>query len=736
MPLSYAQRRLWFLDRLQGASTEYNIPGALRLSGELDRQALEKSINTIIERHESLRTRFAEVDGQPAQVIEAELRIGLPLEDLSGLPEVEQQARMLAVFAREGATSFDLARGPLLSVTLLKLGERDHILLRTMHHIVSDGWSEEVFNRELILLYEAFREGRENPLSPLTAQYADFALWQRTWQEEEWLGEELAYWKEQLAGIPELLELPTDGPRPMIPTFRAEVCQLRLSAEQAAGLKRLSHRHEATLYMTMLAAFGVLLTRYSGQDDIVVGSPIANRQEAELEELIGFFVNSLVVRMRTRPELRFAELLKEVRRTVLEMYEHQDLPFERLVEEFSPRRSLNTAPVFQVAFALHNVRWVSTRVKGLEVERMEFVEKVELRARYDLEAHVWENKGEIGIYWIYSRDLFARWKMEQMVRHYLRVLEEVAIDPERRIRDIDLFTVEERRQILEEKNRTAREIPKATLPELIEEQVRRTPEAIALEYKDRRLTYQELNERANRLAHLLISQRIGPEDVVALAAPRSPEMIVSLLGILKAGAAYLPIDADYPAERVAFMLADAEPVCLLTTTEAADSLPDNSRRLILDHPETVRALAQCATRNPTDQDRRNALRPENSAYVIYTSGSSGRPKGVVVSYSGIAAIFKSQEERLAVNARSRILQFSSLSFDASAWEVLMALGRGGSLVLLEEEDRSGRALQEAINENQVTHATLLPSVLATLETSAGLHLETLVVGGEASAAPW
>jgi pristinamycin I synthase-3/4 len=425
VPLSYAQQRLWFLDQLEGTSTEYNVPQALRLRGRLDAGALERTIQTIVERHESLRTHFAEVDGEAMQVIEPVQRMEVPVEDLSGMEEKAQRERISAAMRREGEEPFDLGRGPVVRMKLLKLGEEEHVLLRTMHHIVSDGWSQGVFNREFMILYEAFREGRESPLKPLTVQYADYALWQREWLDEEALGGGLEYWKRQLAGIPERLELPTDRTRPMVQTFGAEACQVRLSAEQSAGLKRLSQGNQATLYMTLLAGFGVLMSRYSGQEDIVVGSPIANRQEAQLEEMIGFFVNTLVLRMRVKGGMSFRELVGEVRRTALEAYQHQDVPFERLVEELSPQRSLNSSPIFQVVFALQNAPMVAPQLKGLEAEP---VGGGELRVRYDLEVHVREGGGGITFSWLYNRDLFDRWRMEQMARHYVRVLEAMIND--------------------------------------------------------------------------------------------------------------------------------------------------------------------------------------------------------------------------------------------------------------------------------------------------------------------
>src|SRR5262245_30755774 len=423
LPLSYAQQRLWFLDRLGESSAEYNIPSALRLRGELDLQAFERAINTIISRHESLRTHFAEIDGQPFQIILPELLIDLPVDDLSGLDQEQQQARVLAEQRRQAAQPFDLVRGPLVRFQLLKLSAQEHILLRTFHHIVSDGWSEAVFQRELTILYQSFRKGDPNPLPPLAVQYPDFALWQR--QQEQALSDDLAYWQKQLAAIPQRLELPSDRARPPRQSFAAELYQLQLSPEMLSRLQQLSRSRQSTLYMTLLAAFGVLLGRYSNQDDIVLGSPIANRQEALLEELIGFFVNTLVLRLRLQPELSFAELLGEVRQTALEAYQHQNLPFERLVEELAPQRSLNTTPLFQVLFALQNAPQVEQQMEGLAVEPLP---GDALRVRCDLELHAWEHEGGLTLSWLYNRDLFDRWRIEQMAGHYLRLLEAVLAD--------------------------------------------------------------------------------------------------------------------------------------------------------------------------------------------------------------------------------------------------------------------------------------------------------------------
>ena len=456
LPLSHAQQRLWFIDRLEGTSAEYNMTFALRLKGELDRTALERALNVIVERHESLRTRFVEVEGEAFQVIEPDCRIELGLEDMSGGEESAQQERVQEALRSEARMPFDLMRGPVLRVKLLRLGAEDHVLLRTMHHIVSDGWSEGVFNHELMVLYEAFGEGRENPLRPLRVQYADFALWQRKWLEGGALDRGLSYWKEQLAGIPARLELPADRPRPALQTFGGEACSMTLSAVQVAALKRLSQDHQSTLYMTLLAVFGMLLSRYSGQDDIVVGSPIANRQEEQLEALIGFFVNSLVMRVRPRSEMSFGELLSQVRQTALAAYEHQDVPFERLVEELSPERSLNTTPLFQVMFALQNAPMDKQQLKQLEVNP---VRGGELRVRFDLEVHAFERGGEIALHWWYNRDLFDRWRMEQMARHYVRMLDAVVREPGCAVGRVEMLSATERHQLLYDWNDTGTAVP-------------------------------------------------------------------------------------------------------------------------------------------------------------------------------------------------------------------------------------------------------------------------------------
>ncbi|HSJ75160.1 MAG TPA: condensation domain-containing protein, partial [Gemmatimonadales bacterium] len=516
-----------------------------------------------------------------------------------------------------------------------------------------DGWSEEVFSRELTLLYQALREGKPNPLPPLTVQYADFALWQREWLEAE-VSSGLAYWRQQLAGLPERLELPTDRPRPPLQTFAAAVWQTRLTAAQVAALKQLSRSHQTTLYMTLLALFTLLLQRYSGQEDIVVGSPIANRQEAQVESLIGFFVNTLCLRVSVQPELSFAELLAQVRRTALAAYEHQDVPFERLVEELSPPRSLNTTPLFQVSFVLQNAPRVTEPVPGLELESLS---GAELRVRYDLELHAWEEQDQIGLGWLYNRDLFDGWRMEQMARHYLRLLEVVAVAPEQRLGSIDLLDAEERHLLLTQYNDTARELPAATLPQLFEVQVRSTPHAVALVCDSQHLSYAQLNRRANQIARYLRRAGVKVGELVGICLDHSFEELAALLGVLKAGAAYLPLAPDQPPPRLSFMLADAGVKLVLTQQSfAAARLAGATRLLCLDSEWSLIA-------KESDSNLNLELPVESIAYVIYTSGSTGEPKGVAVPHRALVNYSCWAKDTYLRGEQLAFPLYSSLAFD-------------------------------------------------------------------------
>ena len=580
-PTSYGQRQLWFIDRLEGGSAEYNISRAFRLKGKLDREALQMAFNTIVERHESLRTRFAEVDGEPVQVIDAAVQTEVLFEDLSNLDQPELQERIKNAIRQEAGQLLVLQHGPLVKMRLLQLGPEDHILLRTMHHIVSDGWSQAIFGRELKTLYDAYQEGRGNPLAPLAVQYRDFAVWQRSLFENGQVDTGRQYWRKQLAGISDL-ELPTDRMRPPVLTFESEICSARLDSELVTDLKRLSKTHKATLYMTLLAAFGGLLSRYSGQDDIVVGSPIANRQDIQLEGLIGFFVNSLAMRMRVTEGITFRELLAQVRETVFDAYEHQDVPFEQIVKELSPRRNLNQTPVYQVMFGLQNVPPIATELNGVEVEP---IEDTEVPVHFDLTVDATERDGEIWIAWSGRRDLFDRWSIERMARHYVRLLQSVVANVDQAIEQIDILTPEERLQALYEWNATQSEFPavrswrEKLVHELFEEQVEKTPDAVAVVFEDAALSYGELNRRANQLAHHLRELGVGPDVPVGIYVARGLEMMVGLLSVMKAGGAYVPLDPAYPVERLRYMLEDSGTVVLLTQGDLAGSFNGIGQRL-------------------------------------------------------------------------------------------------------------------------------------------------------------
>jgi amino acid adenylation domain-containing protein/non-ribosomal peptide synthase protein (TIGR01720 family) len=733
LPLSYAQSRLWFIDQFEGTSAEYNMPQALRLSGELDRQALERTINTIVERHESLRTHFAVVDGDAVQIIVPVLRIAVPVEDLSMLDETLQQEAIATAVRQEYEQPFDLAHGPVLRIKLLKLAEQDHLLVVTFHHIVSDGWSMGVFTREFVILYEGFREGRENPLPPLPVQYADFALWQRSWLDDESLSRGIAYWKAQLADLPEHLALPTDRPRAAVQTFAAEVCGVSMLPEQVAALKQLGQAHGTTLYMTLLAAFAVLLQRYSGQDDIVVGSPIANRQDTQLEALIGFFVNSLVMRVRVNPEGSFRQLLAAVRGTTLDAYMHQDIPFERLVEALSPERRLSVTPIFQVMFALQNTPIGPQQVKGLEIAP---VVGDELQVRFDLEVHALEREGRIDFYWLYNRDLFDRWRMEQMARHYITLLHAAMAAPEAPLYRLDILSPEERHRLVRSVNATEREVPEATLPALFEAQVAHTPDAVALIFGKQSLSYGELNTQANCLAQHLCGRGMRLGSLAAMRLERGPELIIAVLAVLKAGGAYVPLDLAYPRQRIETMLVDSGAKWLFTTSDRQQELgPSDVEVVLLD--EVLPALAADANA------RVDNLTPFNGsahlAYVMYTSGSTGIPKGVAVSHQAIIRLVRNADY-VALGPEDRIAQVANTSFDAATFEIWGALLNGSAIVILPRETTlSPTAFETALTEQRIDSlflTTALFNRIAGEAPCAFSGLRDLLFGGEAVDPHW
>ncbi|MGH9334343.1 MAG: condensation domain-containing protein, partial [Vicinamibacteria bacterium] len=694
--LSFAQTRMWFLSRLEPSSPAYNIHGAIRLRGTLDHRAFEESLREMVQRHQSLRTTFGHRDGRPFQRISEEETFELPRIDLKSSSDPEADARRAA--REEASTPFDLERGPLVRTKLLELAPDDHVLLLTMHHIVSDGWSIGVFFREWGLTYGAFSSGGPSPLAELPVQYADFARWQREWLEGELLERQLSYWKGELQGVTSL-DLPTDRPRPTTRTYRGGRRTMTLPAALSGSVRELSHREGATLFMTLLALYQILLFRYTGQEDIAVGTPIAGRNRSEIEGLIGFFVNTLVLRSDLSGRPSFRDLLSRVRERALGAYAHQDLPFEKLVEELSPERSLGQNPLFQTIFAFQNAPIEGLVLKGLALSVLETETG---STRLDLEMHVWDRLDGLKLTVSYDRDLFEEATIDRLLGHYRALLESAVSNPKARIVDLELLTDSERRHLLALGQGIESEYPRdQNVAEVFEARAAERPEAIAVVCEDREIRYSELNRRANRLAHYLRSMGVQRDEVVAIAAARSERLIVGLLGILKAGGAYLPLDPDYPAERLSFMLEDSGAKILLTERETEALLPgSNVPSISLDSEK----LSGFPAENP-----HSAASASHLAYVTYTSGSTGIPKGVEVPHRGILRLLFGVDY-VSFGPSTTILHLSAISFDASTFEIWGALLHGGRVVVHAEKLASFSDLQTVIERERVTTMWLTASL--------------------------
>jgi amino acid adenylation domain-containing protein len=739
-PLSFAQQRLWFLNLLRPESAFYNMPSALRLTGALDADALERSLREIVRRHESLRTTFDTVGGEPRQVIARATPLRLSTVDLSALPPHEQGSETRRLVEEESRRPFDLARDPLLRARLLTLKDDEHVLLLVMHHIVSDGWSIGVLLNELSALYTAFTNGRESPLAELPIQYADYAVWQREYLSGEVLSEQLAYWRNHLGGELPVLELPADRPRPPVPSYHGAEELVSVEPGIAERLRALGRENGATLFMTLLAAFDVLLYRYTGQEDIVVGTPVAGRSRAEVEGLIGFFINTLALRTKLSGRISFRELLGRVREVCLGAFAHQELPFEKVVEELQPERSTSLMPLFQVAFVLQNAADFELELPGLEVEPLDTETET---SKFDLRLSAQETPEYLTLSLRYSTDMFDAPRMRRMLEHYCNLLAAIAADPGGRISRLPLLTDGERRHLLTRRVAQPRDFPPPLcLHRLFEAQVERTPEAVALVSGGENLSYRALNERANRLARHLRRGGVGAESLVGICLPRGAELVATLLGVLKAGGAYVPLDPDYPRDRLAFMVGDARVKALITTLEHAEKFTDPAVRVV-----RLDADAETVARE-SGENLEGEVSPLSLAYVIYTSGSTGRPKGVMVTHANVARLFGATEHWFGFGAHDVWTLFHSYAFDFSVWELWGALLYGGRLVVVPYfVSRSPVEFLKLIREERVTVLNQTPSAFRQLmradeaaPEAAPLSLRLVVFGGEAlelqSLRPW
>ncbi len=723
LPLSFAQQRLWFLAQMEGGSEAYHIPVGLRLKGELDAPALLRALDRIVARHEALRTCFEVQEGQAVQRV-ASADVGLTLEwvDLSTEAASEHQLGLLA--EAEARVPFDLEQGPLIRGRLVKLGEQEHVLLITMHHIVSDGWSQGVLARELGMLYEAYRSGGEDPLPALPIQYADYAVWQRRWLEGGGLQRQGTYWEQALAGAPTLLSLPTDRARPAQQDYAGGSVEVIFDETLSAGLRKLSQRHGTTLFMTVLAGWSALLSRLSGQGEVVVGSPVANRTRSEVEGLIGFFVNTLALRVEVSGAT-VSELLGRVKAKVLEAQAHQDLPFEQVVERVRPVRSLSHSPVFQAALS-----WLNTEAVGLSLEleglTIEGVDAGQAAAKFDLTLELRETSEGLAGSLDYATALFDRETIERYLGYLQRLLAAMVENDSQQVSRIGLLDKDERAQLLESWNETKAAYPDAsTIHGLFEAQVRRTPEAIAVEHEGRQVSYAELNARANRVAHALIGLGVGPDARVGLCAERSVELVVGLLGILKAGGGYVPLDPSYPQDRLAYMLEDSAPVAVLAQSNTREQLGALSVPVL----DLASPLEGEAEHDPQVE----ALKPHHLAYVIYTSGSTGQPKGVEATIAGLANRLQWFLRDVLTEAPVTALK-TSIGFVDAVTETLGTLLAGGSLVVFDNaavKDLS--VFARRLRQTGVSHLVVVPSLLKYLLQSGEPRLDglrTLVCSGE------
>ncbi|HKI72397.1 MAG TPA: amino acid adenylation domain-containing protein, partial [Verrucomicrobiae bacterium] len=723
-PVSSAQQRLWFLEQFQPGSPLYNSPIAVRMDGPLDATVLEQAINRIIRRHETLRTSFDLQNGRPVQLVAPSLTLQLPVSDLSSLPPASGEAEARRLAADEARRPFDLQRLPLLRVKLLRLSATRHVFVLTVHHIIFDGWSLGVFLRELATIYESLHAGKTAELPEPPIQYADFAVWQQ--EQSEFLDKELAFWKKQLSGRLPTLELPTDRPRPVLQTYSGAVESLALPADLRDALQALSRREGVTLFMTLLAAFQTLLHRYTAQEDVLVGSPVAGRNLTETEGLIGLFIHTLLLRGDLSGNPTFHEFLRRVREMAVDAYANEEVPFDRIVEALHPERSLSHSPLFQVMFALERAPLESVNWPGLKLTQLELDSGT---AKFDLTLYLVEYSTGLTARMEYNTDLFGAATIQRMLTHFKALLEGILAGPDKRLSELPLLTETERHRLLVECNRTQTDYPQEkTISALYEAQAARTPDAVAVVFGEQHLTYRELNQAANQLAHHLRKLGVQPDTLVGVCLDRSLDLVVGLLGILKAGGAYLPLDPSYPQERLAFMLEDSQAPVVVTQRRLTAALPKGRGRFVCLDSEW-KLIAREDQENPGE-----TVSPEDLAYVIYTSGSTGKPKGVQIPHRAVVNFLCSMRREPGLTSEDTLLAVTTLSFDIAALELFLPLSVGARVVLAtREEAADGAQLAAKIADTCATVMQATPATWRLLIDSGWPGNKSLRVfcGGEA-----
>ncbi|MHB8595761.1 MAG: non-ribosomal peptide synthetase [Ktedonobacteraceae bacterium] len=733
-PLSFAQEQLWFFEQLIPGSAVYNVPAALRFVGSLHIEALEKSVNETVQRHEALRTTITRREGYPVNIILPSLSIPLPIVDLSGIfqsDEGKDEEDIQHLVLQEVQKPFDFARGPLLRTLLLRLNEKTHLFLVTVQHIVSDGWSLDIFLREVSILYTAFITGSQASLPPLPIQYADYASWQRKQFSEGVLDGELSYWKQRLVDAPLILDLPMQNSYRAAPNFQGAVQSLALPRSLERALRRLSLEENITLYMLLLTAFQVLLYRYTGQEDLIIGTPIANRSRPETANLIGLFVNTLVLRSRLSHQARFRNVLQETRLMFLDAYAHQELAFEKLVETLRPQRDPRYNPLFQVLFAFQHASSTSLAFAELNCEQLDVVKETTM---FDLSLHIRETVSGLTASAVYSTDIFESTWIRQMLDHFLVLLEDIVANPERRLGDLALLTEAEQHQFLKKWNSVGMTYPvKLCVHQLFEEQATRRPDAVALVYEGEQITYAELNKQANRLAGHLRELEVAPEVAVGIMLPPSLAMIIGLLGILKTGGIYVPLDPTLPQERLSFLLIDAQIAVLLTNGSQGPNMP-MYRGEMIDLEGLQQKEESVYDTNPPD----NESVVDNAAYLIYTSGSTGKAKGVVVTHANIFRLFAATQTCFHFRETDVWSLFHSYAFDFSVWEIWGALTSGGRLVVIPYwVSRSPQAFYRVLSSEGITILSQTPTAFQQLVDAERqlqrppLFVRLIILGGEA-----